>query len=434
VNVTQDDALPVVSFTAPDTLNCAISNMSLDANTSSMGDEFSYLWTTTNGQILSGANTLMPIVNQPGSYTLTIENTDNNCVNSAILEVIQDIIPPVADAGLNFELDCDLDVVNLNGLGSSQGSIYTYQWTPLDGQTIEDATSLTPQISTTGSYQLVVINTINACMATDEVTVTQDVPIASIDHSNPPCFGEVGSISFSTVIGGQAPYLYSINGGQSYVSHNFFSNLSAGLYESIVEDSNGCSYAEVIHVVQPDSVQVVIIEPEQEINYGDSVLVQVQSNYSSEDLTTITWENAGSLSCMDCLEPVAQPTETSLYRLVVATENGCRDEALLRIFVRRDFPIYIPNAFSPNGEGDNDIFYIFAKQGSVNKINSFAIYDRWGNEVFVVLNAPPNDPRYGWDGNYRGERLNAAVFVYYADIELADGSVEVFKGDVILMR
>lgn len=434
VIVTQDDELPLIIFAQADTLNCAVGEITLDANASSTGDPFVYTWTTTDGQIIAGANTLMPTVGEPGNYILTIENEDNNCENSATLIVAQDIVPPLANAGADFELDCGIDFTNLDGTASSQGTIYTYQWTPLSGQMIMNETSLMPQISMTGSYQLTVINTVNACLTTDEVTVTQDIPVASIDHINPLCFGETGNISFSSVIGGQPPYLYSINGGQTYVQDNFFLDLPAGQYESVVEDSNGCSYSESINVVQPDSVQVVILEPEVEINYGDSILVQVQSNYNTEELTTISWDNTGSLNCSDCLEPIAQPTETSLFRLVVATENGCRDEALLRILVRRDFPVYIPNVFSPNGEGDNDVFYIFAKEGSVNVIHNFAIYDRWGDEIFYVQNALPNDPRFGWDGKYRGQVPNSAVFVYFAEIEMADGRIEIFKGDVVLMR
>ncbi|MEL7221663.1 MAG: gliding motility-associated C-terminal domain-containing protein, partial [Bacteroidota bacterium] len=432
--VTQDDALPLIVFVPADTLNCAVNELVLNANDSSTGGEFIYNWTTTNGQIIAGVNTLMPTVNEPGDYTLTIENTANNCTNSALLMVAQDIVPPVANAGVDFELDCGIDLTNLDGTASSQGTIYTYEWIPLSGQMITNETSLSPLISETGSYQLSVFNTINACTSTDEITVTQDIPVANIDQVDPLCFGETGSISFSTVTGGQPPYLYSINGGQTYVPDNFFFNLPAGQYESLVEDSNGCVYNEVISVTQPDSVQIVILEPEIEINYGDSFLIQVQSNYAVEDLTFISWDNAASLNCSDCLEPLAQPTETSLFRLVVATEDGCSDEALLRVFVRRDFPVYIPNAFSPDGQGDNDIFYIFAQEGSIRQIRSFAIYDRWGEEMFYVQNAPPNDPRYGWDGTYRGRVVNSAVFVYYAEIEMADGRIEVFKGDIILMR
>ena len=103
------------------------------------------------------------------------------------------------------------------------------------------------------------------------------------------------------------------------------------------------------------------------------------------------------------------------------------------MLVSREFPIYFPSGFSPNGDGNNDLFYTFAQLGAVNEIKQFSIFDRWGNEVYTVGGFQPNDPRYGWDGTQRGLRYNPGVFVYMAEVELADGSIEIFKGDVTLV-
>lgn len=67
-------------------------------------------------------------------------------------------------------------------------------------------------------------------------------------------------------------------------------------------------------------------------------------------------------------------------------------------------------------------------------IKKFLIFNRWGEVVFEVYDAPPNDPAFGWDGNYRSHTFNAAVFVYLAEIEFIDGEKEIFKGDITLMR
>jgi len=101
--------------------------------------------------------------------------------------------------------------------------------------------------------------------------------------------------------------------------------------------------------------------------------------------------------------------------------------------VKKDRNIYVPNAFSPDGNGDNDIFYIFS-DASVEKIRSFLVFNRWGESVFEVYNSQPNDPRWGWDGSYRGEPVNAAVYVWFAEIEFKNGDVEIIKGDVVIMR
>jgi hypothetical protein len=70
----------------------------------------------------------------------------------------------------------------------------------------------------------------------------------------------------------------------------------------------------------------------------------------------------------------------------------------------------------------------------VVKIEAFEVYSRWGEPVFTVFNAPTNNPDYGWDGQYRGELLNGAVFTWFAKVEYVDGVVELFQGDVVLMR
>ena len=87
-----------------------------------------------------------------------------------------------------------------------------------------------------------------------------------------------------------------------------------------------------------------------------------------------------------------------------------------------------------NGDGDNDFFYVFAKTGTVKNIQTLQIYSRWGESVFQIYDIQPNDPAFGWDGKFRGVPMNPAVFAYYAIVEMTDGRVEVFKGDVTLVR
>ena len=70
----------------------------------------------------------------------------------------------------------------------------------------------------------------------------------------------------------------------------------------------------------------------------------------------------------------------------------------------------------------------------VKEIKTFMIFDRWGNQVFGREAFQPNDPNYGWDGNFEGRPLNAAVFAFYAEVEFVDGWIEMIEGDITLMR
>ena len=433
VVVDQDDEVPVIVFAEPALLTCVLTSTQLDASASSMGNTLTYEWTTTNGQILDGADGLVPMVGAPGDYLLTIIDASNGCLNDAVLAVDQDITPPTAEAGANFTLDCTSPVDFLSGVGSSQGAIYTLAWSSGDGNIVNGANSLTPGINLPGTYVLLVTNNENGCTATDQVTVVENIPSAEVEVVQPLCFGDAGSISFVNMQGGTPPYTYTINGGVSAQLQPVFFDVTAGLYSTQMEDSNGCLFEATVELEQPDSLVVIFTEPELEINYGDSIRLFAQTNYAESELSQIIWEDPATLSCDDCLAPYASPTESGFYRLTVVSLNGCRDDALVRVLVSREFPIYFPSGFSPNGDGNNDLFYTFAQLGAVNEIKQFSIFDRWGNEVYTVGGFQPNDPRYGWDGTQRGLRYNPGVFVYMAEVELADGSIEIFKGDVTLV-
>jgi gliding motility-associated-like protein len=117
---------------------------------------------------------------------------------------------------------------------------------------------------------------------------------------------------------------------------------------------------------------------------------------------------------------------------VTVESNGCSDSDNLKVIVeRRD--IYAPNIFSPNGDGNNDVFFLGAGP-EVEKIRSFMVFDRWGESVHQYFDILPNDPTVGWDGNLRGDPLNPAVFTWFAEVEFIDGRVEIYKGDVTLVR
>jgi gliding motility-associated-like protein len=105
----------------------------------------------------------------------------------------------------------------------------------------------------------------------------------------------------------------------------------------------------------------------------------------------------------------------------------------MTIIVEKLRPVYVPTAFSPDEDGTNDIFYV--QGGSdIQEIKSFYVYNRWGESVFENTNFQPNDPAQGWDGRHRGQPLNAAVFVYFLEVEFTDGEVILYKGDVILLK
>jgi len=186
---------------------------------------------------------------------------------------------------------------------------------------------------------------------------------------------------------------------------------------------------------QPSEVQAVIDAPglaadPPSIELGDSLRLDLLTNVAPADVASIVWSPT---LCPECMSVSLRPNFTDTYSVMVTNQNGCSASAELTVLVDRRPAVFIPNAFSPNNDGFNDRLLVFAGK-QVSYVRSFQIFDRWGEVVYEVYQFPPNDPAYGWDGNHRGQLLQAAVFVYVAEVETIDGEVHLLKGDVTLVR
>ncbi|MCB0517247.1 MAG: hypothetical protein KDD49_14380, partial [Bacteroidetes bacterium] len=175
VLVTEDIALPNVVATVVGQITCSTPTLTLNGTGSSAG---TYLWTTADGVIISGATSLQPTVSSAGTYTLTVTSSVNGCSNSASVVVTQDSNVPLADAGADMELTCAVTSVMLDGSGSSTGTNYTYSWSGPNGFS---SSAMSPSVSAAGIYTLTVTNAANGCSAMSQVTVTSDttLPVAN---------------------------------------------------------------------------------------------------------------------------------------------------------------------------------------------------------------------------------------------------------------
>ncbi|MBK6931330.1 MAG: choice-of-anchor L domain-containing protein [Saprospirales bacterium] len=181
VSVTASLTPPVAIATANGALTCQNPTLVLNGNGSSTGGNFTYEWTTPNGNIVSGANTLNPQVNAGGTYTLVVTNTTNGCTSSATVNVNSNVNQPQANAGPPLELNCLHPTLQLQGSGST-GAGFTVQWAANPGFILSGANTYSPTINEAGTYYLVVTNTANGCTNEDVVSVASnfDQPVASI--------------------------------------------------------------------------------------------------------------------------------------------------------------------------------------------------------------------------------------------------------------
>ena len=421
--VNPDVNLPQVTTTG-NTITCAIPSVNISA---SANVSVNWSWTGPGGFTSTQANNS---VTAPGSYTV-VATAANGCSVTAAAEVAADVAPPVILTQTPNELNCTTTQVSLNAAVQGSG-VFTYAWT--GGNIVSGANSQSPVVSLAGPYTVVVTNTQNGCSAQQIVTVpiNNDVPSAAVRNvRDVSCFGDTnGSISITNVTGGTPPLVYSINGGQTFNSSPSFTNLSPNSYDVVIQDVNGCELMFSVVIDEPEEL-IVNLGLDTTIHLGNSLelslndVVNIPERVKQQIVTP-----AGFLTNDSLITPIY----SFRYTVTVLDSNGCRASDDRLVIVDRTRKVYVPNIFTPEGENsENQIFRIYGGE-DVAEIKSFRVYNRWGEEVHNYFNFLPDSPAHGWDGTVRGKKVTPAVYVWYAEILFKDGLIELFKGDVTLMR
>lgn len=161
-------SVPVACIAPPQVLTCVVSTITLSASCASQGPNYVYNWTGPG--IVGGQNTLNPIINAPGTYSIVVTDVTNGCTSVATALVFEDIVAPTADAGPVVELPCGGGITTLMA-NSSIGANFTYSWATVNGNIVSGGNTINPIVNEPGVYQLLVVNTQNGCTATDETVV-----------------------------------------------------------------------------------------------------------------------------------------------------------------------------------------------------------------------------------------------------------------------
>ncbi|MBK8563195.1 MAG: gliding motility-associated C-terminal domain-containing protein [Saprospiraceae bacterium] len=258
--------------------------------------------------------------------------------------------------------------------------------------------------------------------------------ISALTQVNSPLcqFGNDGSIVLTGINGGTPPYIVALNGSNSAPVVNFpiiFDNLTFGFHSLTILDATGTVVT--LEIFMPDALPFEVdLGGTQTIPLGNNVTL---SAVSSTQIISWDWSPSDYLDCTDCPSPTSTPTNDITYTLAVTDINGCTSVGEVSIIVEKKQEVFVPNAFSPNNDGFNDELTIFASP-QVERVLGFQIYSRWGEQVFAQFDFPPNDLQFGWNGTFKGEIMDPAVFGWFAEIRFLDGQVRLFKGDVTLVR
>ncbi len=429
---TSNTTLPVVVIAPPALLTCGQTTAVLNAGNSSNGPNFVPTWTTSGtGNFTAGQTTLLPTVNQPGMYNLSIQNTQNGCTASTQTTVTQNITAPGANAGPGVELNCNTAEAPLQGSSPASGNLQ-YNWNTTTGNIVTGSNTATPRIDAPGTYTVTVTNLVNSCTSTATTVVTEiGLPTFAPTLWQPNCLTPTGAIDFGPISGGAAPFHYSINGGQTFGTDADMEGIKPGNYTLLVSDKFGCTDSQEIEIQVP-FLPTVTLASISALELGDSIVLQPMLNQPASKIVTWAWTPSTGLSCDDCPNPVAKPLKSGVYNLKITDINGCMATAKVQILINNQRHLYAPNAIAPASNGDNARFTIYGK-GMV-EIQNMRIFDRWGSQLFLAEHIQPNEQAVGWDGSDRGNLANPGVFIWQATILFLDGEVEVYSGDVTVIR
>ncbi len=422
---------PFVNIAAPEPLTCTRITVPLTGAVSPPGQFMTYAWILPSGDTIAS---LMPsyAANMPGRYQLLATDTRNGCTGAASAIVQQDTLRPSARIALPDTLDCSTPQVTLDARASGGRGALTFQWWGPSGGIL--AGQGTPQATTasSGEHLLILTDGFNGCQDSARIEVFQSALFISelvLDITPPSCTDLTnGQIHLVGIIGGTPPFRTSLNNG-SLSAQLVYTNLAPGSYTLSVQDALGCARDSVI--VLPEAQPALVeLGPDIFLRLGDSARLEAIVN---QPVTRIIWTPAEQLSNPESLTPTVRPTANETYRVTVFNAAGCQATDYVRVWVDTKGLYFVPTAFSPNGDGHNDAFVIFAGP-AVQSVRWLRIFDRWGSLVFSRRDFPPNDPTYGWDGHVDGRPLNPAVFVVMIELELWGGHIEQFSGELILMR
>jgi gliding motility-associated-like protein len=216
-----------------------------------------------------------------------------------------------------------------------------------------------------------------------------------------------------------------------------FLGLGAGSYALQVADANGCIADASAVVGQPMPVQVNV-GLDATLVLGDSFLISSTVN-NAIGLPVFEWTSVlvDTFECADmpdCEAIWVTPGVSNIYKLKVTDENGCVGKDEIKITVDKPRGVYVPTGFSPNGDLENDLLVVHGKSRQVTRIRTFKLFDRWGELIYEDQNFSVNDITRGWDGTFRGQPCDPAVFVWVLEAEYLDGRIELLNGNVTLIR
>ncbi len=415
-------ATPIVTVTNI-TEKCMNNNIAFTSQVTSQDSITGYLW-KVNGVSAGTTNALNYYFANAGNYAVTLEvTTQNGC--TVVEQKNVTIRPlPIPQAVPNVNI-CEGSSITLNAYDGNN-----YVWSP--NTTLQNANTASPTampiIDT--KYYVTVTNQYG-CVQTDSVLIKVDKKVNLI---TPPSVATCkGTAVQLTASGNTNIYVWSPTTGLSNPNSASTSAnpSSTTTYQIVGVSNNVCKSDTGFVTVTVGDIPTVDLGPNLQVIAGTPVTLNPTT---TGGVTQYIWTPNTGLSCTNCPQALFIADKNITYKLQVKTQYDCTatDEIDITVLCGKG-SIYVPSGFTPNNDGKNDVFYVMGY--GIVKIKKFSVFDRWGKRVFYKENIDANNPAYGWDGRVNNQEVTTSTtFVYYIEVECAEGKTVLLKNTIVLVK
>lgn len=388
-------------------------------------DPISFIqWNLSNG-FTSSAAAFDYNFTTAGTYTIRlVAGTVNGCFDTVFKTITVKASPTITAS--NDLILCRGSSASLTAVGTG---IIQYNWLPLQGLNCYDCQSPIVTATQTANYLVRGTNSVG-CSATDSVLVTVIQPLhVSVAGRDSICLGTSTQLNAT----GATSYSWSPATGlnNTAISNPTASPTVTTTYRVVGYDGFNCFTDTAFITIAVGQHPTVNLGPDQLLATGTQF--PLNSVVQNGPVSTWQWTPATDLSCDDCALPIAHIKKEIAYEVKITTAYGCTatDSIRIKTFCEKA-QVFVPNAFTPNADGVNDVLMVRAS--GIAMVKTFRIFNRWGEVVFERSGFQPNDPQYGWDGRVKGVKGGPDVYVYTAEVVCENGSTYTYKGNVTLLK
>ncbi|HVF98077.1 MAG TPA: PKD domain-containing protein [Flavisolibacter sp.] len=402
----------------------------------------SYVWDFGDGTIISSQDTASQhVYNFFGDFVPKLILTD---ASGCVIPVTGPDTIRIKGATAKFAVDkrllCDSGWVNFLDSTTFNNPIVAYAWDFGDGTTSTQAASR-HYYSQPGIYPVSVnVLTQNLCVDTFRLSVPVKVvasPDVRIEGDSVICIGEnlvhLGEFNRIDTSSARVRWAWTFPNGASaavqYPQKQIYTVAGKFVVNTIATNSDGC---------KDTAIKNIIVNPLPRVELPSVMTTRTGTPVTLPavyfgGVVDYKWTHVESLNCGTCATPVASPKFNTRYIVDFVDSNGCKNtgEVQVIVFCNND-NVFVPNTFSPNGDGSNDVFYPRGK--GLNRVKSLRIFNRWGQLVFEKQNFAVNDGSAGWNGTYNGAKPVPDVYVYQLEIWCDNSTVVRFDGNVALIQ